>query len=65
MTEDYKKIINEIVNKIAEKFSPLKVILFGSYAYGNPTKDSDIDLLTIKESSLPRHYRTRRSKGIL
>ena len=28
----------------------MKVILFGSYAYGNPTKDSDIDLLILKNT---------------
>ena len=32
---------------IAERFSPEKIILFGSYAYGNPTNDSDVDLLVI------------------
>lgn len=31
--------------------SPQKVILFGSYVYGNPRPDSDIDLLIIKETS--------------
>jgi uncharacterized protein len=33
---------------LVEKFQPEQVILFGSYAYGNPTEDSDIDLLVIK-----------------
>jgi len=33
---------------LIEKFQPEQVILFGSYAYGNPTDDSDIDLLVIK-----------------
>ncbi len=32
---------------IAEKFQPQQVILFGSYANGNPTQDSDVDLLVI------------------
>jgi predicted nucleotidyltransferase len=32
---------------IAEQFAPDKIILFGSYAYGEPTKDSDVDLLII------------------
>lgn len=65
MIEDYSKTIDEIVKKITEKISPLKVILFGSYAYGSPTKDSDIDLLIIKESSLPRHHRTKEVRRIL
>ena len=34
---------------IVERFRPEKVILFGSYAYGRPGPDSDIDLLVVKE----------------
>lgn len=33
---------------LVEQFEPERVILFGSYANGNPTPDSDIDLLVIK-----------------
>ncbi|MBI4682422.1 MAG: nucleotidyltransferase domain-containing protein [Nitrospirae bacterium] len=65
VAEDYKQTIDEIVRKIAEKFNPLKIILFGSYAYGSPTKDSDIDLLIIKESIIPRHQRTKEVRRIL
>ncbi len=43
--------IERIVRRIAEGYKPLKVILFGSYAYGEPTADSDIDLLIVKETS--------------
>ncbi len=39
--------IQEIVNKIVQGFHPDKVILYGSYAYGEPTAESDIDLLII------------------
>jgi predicted nucleotidyltransferase len=42
--------IREVVREIAEKFHPEKVILFGSYAYGKPTIDSDVDLLVVMES---------------
>lgn len=34
---------------LAEQFHPERVILFGSYAYGEPTADSDVDLLVVKE----------------
>ncbi len=50
--------INEIVNRIAIRFNPDRIILFGSYAAGNPNNDSDIDLLVIKETDLPRHRRS-------
>jgi len=33
---------------LVDRFRPLKVILFGSYAYGTPGKDSDFDLLVIR-----------------
>jgi predicted nucleotidyltransferase len=37
-----------------------KIILFGSYAYGQPKEDSDLDLLVVvKKSNLPRHKRAR------
>jgi len=39
--------VKSIVTEIAEKFFPQKIVLFGSYAYGNPTRDSDVDLLVI------------------
>jgi predicted nucleotidyltransferase len=32
---------------IVREFAPLKVILFGSYAYGKATEDSDVDLLVV------------------
>jgi predicted nucleotidyltransferase len=41
--------IDDIVNRIAVKFNPDKIILFGSYAAGNPNSDSDVDLLVIKD----------------
>ena len=33
---------------IVEKFQPEKIILFGSYAQGNPNEHSDVDLLIIR-----------------
>lgn len=35
------------VKRIADELDPEKIILFGSYAYGTPTPDSDVDLLVI------------------
>jgi predicted nucleotidyltransferase len=36
---------------LVEQFHPEQVILFGSYAYGEPTPDSDVDLLVVKETA--------------
>ena len=50
--------IDDIVNRIATKFNPDKIILFGSYASGTPNNDSDLDLLIIKDTDLPPHRRS-------
>ena len=43
------KISGEIVERL-KSLEPDKIILFGSYAYGNPTEDSDIDLFLLKSN---------------
>jgi predicted nucleotidyltransferase len=40
-------VIRRYARQIAERFDPNKIILFGSYAYGQPRADSDVDLLVI------------------
>lgn len=39
--------IQAISDRIAQEFRPDRIILFGSYAYGAPRPDSDVDLLVI------------------
>jgi len=39
--------ILELSESIAREFRPVCIILFGSYAYGTPTYDSDVDLLVV------------------
>lgn len=39
--------IKKLAEKIAEHFQPEKIILFGSFAYGEPNEDSDVDMLVI------------------
>ena len=39
--------IQALSQQIADQFQPDRIILFGSYAYGQPTEDSDVDLLVI------------------
>jgi len=45
-----EETIKSIVHKIKEKTNPLKIIVFGSYAYGKPKPNSDLDLLIIKDN---------------
>jgi predicted nucleotidyltransferase len=44
--------IEAAVARIAAHFAPRQVWLFGSYAYGTPTTDSDVDLLVIMDTNL-------------
>ena len=41
------RAIRRYARQIAERFRPEKIILFGSYAYGEPNADSDVDLLVV------------------
>lgn len=52
------KILAEIVRRIIEKFDPEQIILFGSYAYGEPHQDSDVDLFVVMESTVSRAERS-------
>jgi len=44
---DIEKLKEEIIERL-KPLNPDKIILFGSYAYGTPNEDSDIDLFLIK-----------------
>lgn len=39
--------IRSYARRIAREFKPEKIVLFGSYAQGRPTKDSDVDLMVV------------------
>ncbi len=58
-------IIANITEKIRDKYKPDKIILFGSYAYGKPSKDSDIDLLIIKKTKARHIDRAVKIREIL
>jgi predicted nucleotidyltransferase len=46
-----------IIDRLVRELRPEKILLFGSYAYGTPTPDSDVDLLVIMETDAPRKER--------
>ena len=50
MKKTHQKEIKKVVNQIIKKYKPEKVILFGSFAWGKPTADSDVDLFIVKKS---------------
>jgi len=41
------RVIRRFARAVAERFEPDKIILFGSYAYGTPHADSDVDILVV------------------
>ena len=57
--------IQEMVRRIVERFHPEKIILFGSYAWGEPGPDSDVDLFIVKETADKPRARRLRVRDIL
>lgn len=51
--------IQATCDDIVREFAPLQVILFGSYAYGTPTEDSDVDMLVVMD--IPKSEFTRKA----
>lgn len=54
------EMLVEIVRRIRSVANPQKIVLFGSRARGEHRPDSDIDLLVIEDSPLPRYRRSIR-----
>ena len=52
------KTLPQAIKRLASALKPEKIILFGSYAYGSPTPDSDVDLLIIKDGDKKENYIT-------
>jgi predicted nucleotidyltransferase len=42
-----RRLIRRFAREVADRFKPDKIILFGSYAYGRPHADSDVDILVV------------------
>ena len=49
-TQTSRRAIDDVVQAIVSKFSPDRVILFGSHAYGTPQPWSDVDLLVVMDT---------------
>ncbi|MEK7658317.1 MAG: nucleotidyltransferase domain-containing protein [Patescibacteria group bacterium] len=58
-TQEAEQKIKNIVDKIALEYKPEKIILFGSFAWGKPNQDSDVDLFVVKQSKKKRIDRER------
>ena len=51
------EIIEEVKNRLIKVYDPVAIYLFGSYAWGNPDDDSDLDLLIVVEKSDEKSYK--------
>jgi len=63
---DIEKVKLEIVDRL-KPLNPDKIILFGSYAYGTPNEDSDIDIFLLKDNlviSKMRNYKLQLQKEL-
>ena len=58
------KLLQEITSRVVKALAPERVIIFGSYAEGRATLDSDLDLLVITERPLSLKERLMRTQGI-
>jgi len=59
--------LDDIVSNLKANYAPEKIILFGSYSDGTYTKDSDIDLILIKETDkhpIWRRVEARKASGV-
>jgi predicted nucleotidyltransferase len=57
--------LGNVVRRIVEAFDPERIILFGSYAWGEPAPDSDVDLLIVMEDGERPARRSARVARVL
>ncbi len=62
---DIEPILKEIVEILVRDYQPELIILYGSFAYGNPTRHSDIDLFIVKETEKNRIDRYVEAAGLI
>lgn len=60
-----KSEINKIKQILIDKYKPERIVLFGSFAWGKPNQDSDLDFLIIKKVQKPRPAREQEVYRVL
>ena len=66
MVQVDQSTIEEVKDRLVKGLHPDAVILFGSYAYGNPDAGSDLDILVVlPESNVPQYKRARECYRLL
>jgi predicted nucleotidyltransferase len=51
-----QEVIEEVKNRLVKTYNPVAIYLFGSYAWGTPNEDSDLDLLIVVDESDERSF---------
>lgn len=51
-----KEILEEVKSRLVKTYDPIAIYLFGSYVWGTPTEDSDLDLLIVVDKSDEKSY---------
>ncbi len=59
-----KKIKNKIINRIKD-LNPEKIIIFGSYAYGNTAENSDLDICIVEKNVKNKLEEKRKIRNLL
>ncbi len=52
-----KELIDEVIRRLIKTYNPEAIYIFGSYAWGTPTEDSDLDLLIIVDKSDDKSFK--------
>jgi len=60
-----EQLLRELVRRVLSVGSPRKIVLFGSHAAGRARPDSDLDVLIVEDSDLPRYKRSARYRRAL
>lgn len=60
-----KKKIKRLIEIIRIHYRPEKIVLFGSFAWGKPEQDSDVDLFIIKETKENRYFRQLKVRRLI
>jgi uncharacterized protein len=59
-------VLEEVKNRLVATYNPIAIYLFGSYVWGKPTEDSDLDLLIVIDKSDEKSYdRVRPGQRVL
>lgn len=51
------QVLAQAVELLKSRYQPERIVLFGSWAYGEPSDESDVDVLIVKQTDQPFHRR--------